>query len=223
MTEAEWLACTNLDTMMAHLQQGAAAVSDRKWRLFAIACARRAWHSLVDVAADRAGIEVAERYVEGQATLEELHRAYEAITEEPFDGDYWDDFSPAAATADYQFLPARDCAWGAANHAFSHPEEGTPFEENVVQCGLLRDILGNPWHRVNFDSAWMTPTVARLAQAAYETRSLPEGALESARLLVLADALEEGGCTDPAILGHLRSPGPHVRGCHVVDLLLGKE
>jgi hypothetical protein len=40
---------------------------------------------------------------------------------------------------------------------------------------------------------------------------------------ILADALEEAGCTDAAILSHLRGPGPHVRGCWVVDLLLGKE
>ena len=43
------------------------------------------------------------------------------------------------------------------------------------------------------------------------------------RLPILADALEEAGCTDAAILGHLRGPGPHVRGCWVIDLLLGKK
>jgi hypothetical protein len=43
------------------------------------------------------------------------------------------------------------------------------------------------------------------------------------RLPVLADALEEAGCTISDILDHCRGPGPHVRGCWVVDLLLGKE
>ena len=43
------------------------------------------------------------------------------------------------------------------------------------------------------------------------------------RLAVLFDALEEAGCDDAEILNHLRSPGPHVRGCWAVDLLLGKE
>jgi hypothetical protein len=47
--------------------------------------------------------------------------------------------------------------------------------------------------------------------------------LDGQRLGVLADALEEAGCTDPALLGHLRDRGLHVRGCHVVDLLLGKS
>jgi hypothetical protein len=43
------------------------------------------------------------------------------------------------------------------------------------------------------------------------------------RLAVLADALEEAGCNDAEILTHLRSPGPHVRGCWALDLILGKQ
>jgi hypothetical protein len=64
--------------------------------------------------------------------------------------------------------------------------------------------------------------VVGLAQAAYEERELHSGALDPARLSVLADALEEAGCTGPDILNHCRRPGVHVRGCWVVDLLLGK-
>jgi hypothetical protein len=71
--------------------------------------------------------------------------------------------------------------------------------------------------------SWNGGTVRHLAQAAYEERSLPSGELDTARLAVLADALEEAGCADAAILSHLRGPGPHVRGCWAVDLLLGKE
>ena len=52
---------------------------------------------------------------------------------------------------------------------------------------------------------------------------MPAGTLDNTRLAVLADALEEAGCTEADILGHLRGPGPHVRGCWVVDLILGKE
>jgi hypothetical protein len=65
--------------------------------------------------------------------------------------------------------------------------------------------------------------VVRLAQAAYEERHLPAGTLDDGRLAVLADALEEAGCTDTDIVGHLRGPGPHVRGCWPVDLCLGKS
>lgn len=98
---------------------------------------------------------------------------------------------------------------------------------------------------------WFTPVVVSLAEAAYAkrqerdcqacrsagTRYVPDpcpdcgntalvarsGHLDPARLAVLADALEEAGCTGDGILSHLRSPGPHVRGCWVVDLILDKS
>ena len=69
----------------------------------------------------------------------------------------------------------------------------------------------------------LTPNVLGLAQTAYEERVLPGGHLDPARLAVLADALEEAGCTDAEILDHLRGPGSHVRGCWALDLVLGKE
>ena len=61
-----------------------------------------------------------------------------------------------------------------------------------------------------------------LAPAAYDDRTLPAGTLDPDRLAVLADALEEAGCDNDDLLSHVRGPGPHVRGCWVVDLLLGK-
>jgi hypothetical protein len=62
-----------------------------------------------------------------------------------------------------------------------------------------------------------------MARAIYAEGRLPEGALDPARLAVLADTLEEAGCANPEILSHLRGAGPHVRGCWPVDLVLGKE
>jgi hypothetical protein len=94
-----------------------------------------------------------------------------------------------------------------------------------ASCSLLRDIAGNHFQQVAPDPAWLSwngNTVVTLAQAAYEERQLPTGVLDGARLAILADALEEAGCTDVAILNHCRGPGPHVRGCWVLDLLLGK-
>ena len=71
--------------------------------------------------------------------------------------------------------------------------------------------------------SYRTPTVNSLVEAAYQERDLPSGHLDPARLAVLSDALEDAGCTDAAILDHLRGPGPHVRGCWALDLLLAKE
>jgi hypothetical protein len=95
------------------------------------------------------------------------------------------------------------------------------------QCELLRCVFGNPFAA---DPAvapsvlrWQGGTVPRLAEAAYMERDLPAGTLDPARLAVLADALEDAGCQDPQILEHLRGEGPHVRGCWVTDLLLGRS
>jgi hypothetical protein len=85
----------------------------------------------------------------------------------------------------------------------------------------LRDVIGNPFRPVPISPDWLTPEVTTLAQAAYDER-LPAGTLALDRLAVLSDALEDAGCDSADLLGHLRTPGPHVRGCWVVDLLLGK-
>jgi hypothetical protein len=89
---------------------------------------------------------------------------------------------------------------------------------------LLLDVFGLfPLRAVCLDPAWLTPTVLALAQAAYDNRILPAGTLDNPHLAVLADALEDAGCTDAEILHHCRQPAEHVRGCWLLDLLLKKE
>jgi hypothetical protein len=80
----------------------------------------------------------------------------------------------------------------------------------------VREIFGNPFHPVSFYPALRTSSAVAIARTAYEERRFED-------LPLLADVLEEAGCTDAAILVHLRGPGPHVRGCWVVDLVLGKK
>jgi hypothetical protein len=94
--------------------------------------------------------------------------------------------------------------------------------ERRLQCGFVRDIF-NPFRPVTIDPAWLTPTVTDLATAGYEERAQPSGELDTARLAVLADALEEAGCDNADLLNHLRAPGPHVRGCWAVDAGLGRS
>jgi hypothetical protein len=91
-------------------------------------------------------------------------------------------------------------------------------DEIRYQCSLLRDIFGNPFRPVAIDPAWLKwndATIPRQAQAIYDERRFAD-------LPILADALEEAGCTNADILEHCRGPGPHVRGCWVVDAMLGK-
>jgi hypothetical protein len=83
-------------------------------------------------------------------------------------------------------------------------------------CILLRDIFGDPFQPVAIAPSWLTPRALKLALGIYEERAFD-------RMPILGDALEEAGCTDEAILDHCRQDREHVRGCWVVDLVLGKE
>ncbi len=75
--------------------------------------------------------------------------------------------------------------------------------------------MGNPFRPVSVIPSWLTATVIGMAQAIYDERDFD-------RLPILADALEEAGCADADLLAHLRSPGPHVRGCWALDLIIDK-
>lgn len=92
---------------------------------------------------------------------------------------------------------------------------------------LVRDIFGNPFKPSKLNPSWLAwndGSISKAAAAAYSEREMPSGHLDNARLAVLADMLEEAGCRDEEVLGHLREPGAvHVRGCWCVDLLTGKE
>jgi hypothetical protein len=84
---------------------------------------------------------------------------------------------------------------------------------------LIRDIWGNPFRRVAIDPSlltWHEGCVMKMAHAIYDERAFD-------RLPILADAMEDAGRSDADLLAHLRIPGQHVRGCWVVDLLLGKS
>ena len=77
-------------------------------------------------------------------------------------------------------------------------------------------MFGNPFRPVTFAPKWRTDTAIALAQTMYDARDF-------AALPILADALQDAGCDDSDILDHCRGPGPHVRGCWVVDVVLGME
>jgi hypothetical protein len=99
-------------------------------------------------------------------------------------------------------LAAREAVWD-------------PSAACADQAALLRDIFGNPFRPATVDEAWLTPAVVSLASDIYEDRTFD-------RLPELADALVAAGCGNVELLAHLRSDGPHVRGCWALDLMLGK-
>jgi hypothetical protein len=125
-----------------------------------------------------------------------------------------ENFIRTASTQCVSNLEAVWWGWDDPNAAAEQAAVETDARNSL--CALIRDIFGNPFHPVSIDPAWLTTNVVALAQAIYEDRAFD-------RLPILADALEDAGCSHPDVLSHCRGPGPHVRGCFTVDLLLGKQ
>jgi hypothetical protein len=222
MTDAEWATCTDPTPMLGFLRQSG-KLSKRKWRLFGVACCHRIRHLLADERSRRA-LGVAERYADGDATDDELDASFEAAFDAGAELAEEKGRDPAAFVAAGRD-PLRAAAWGASSAA--HPDEsaddvafeaadatGTPGEEEA-QCELLRCLFGDPLRSPPVEPPWLTPTVKGLAEGIYR-----DGAF--GRLPILAAALQDAGCDDPAILDHCRPDRTHARGCWVIDLVLGK-
>jgi hypothetical protein len=233
VTEAEWLTCDDPRRMLEALRGRA---SDRKARLFACACCRRIWKRLKD-ARLREAVVAAELFADGLIGVRDLAdagrpvmllmaqtgqataAAVAAASKPPevlgggngwYDAHGWYDVRRTAEVVADLFSgsrppplagQAKPGGWGA---------------ERQAQAGLLRDLFGGSFRPVTTDPSWLTSTVIAMARAIYDTRDF-------SAMSILADALQDAGCDSEDILNHCRSPGPHVRGCWVVDLVLGKK
>lgn len=205
MTEAEWLECKDPATMLEFLQ---GKVSDRKLRLWA--CAYTSW------------------YADGRSYLIDAVRAAERWA----DGDPHVDLGPHA-----QFYVCFPSAWqaareGAAGSVANWADSSHKRRATRLLLDNLRCVFDNPFRPATYNPEWRTSTAAGLAREMYESRDF-------SAMPILADALQDAGCDDPEILAHCRLDdvglysadvnvpfrigGPHVRGCWVVDLVLGKE
>jgi hypothetical protein len=214
MTEAEWLGCTDPEPMLEYLRN---KTSDRKLRLFAVACCRRASEM-----ASFGVVSLAERAADGLATDDELANA-RSEAERGFElalGQFSYVPPPQHLHADGAAVAVTSSsAWEAAEASAAELAALVGGGEPAAQAILLRDLFGNPFRPASIDPTWLAwnaGTVVKLAQAIYDERRFGD-------LPILADAMEEAGCSDQDILAHCRSEEPHVRGCWVVDLLLGKE
>jgi hypothetical protein len=182
-------------------------------------------------------IEVAERYADGLASQQEKsdahRRAYEVWDTAPQPHEAAADAANVARRFLYDQGETAEMMVGAAGSRAARlagvsgkkAEAARREAERAMESRirrLINEVHGNPFRPVTLDPAWRSPAVAALARAAYEERLMPAGELDPSRLRVLSDAVAEAGCADPEILGHLRGPGPHIRGCWAVDLLLGK-
>lgn len=201
MTEAEWLAATD-PTPLFELVRGTA--SDRKLRLFHCAIRRWSWDFIPD--SSKAGIEASEHFADGIVSQEVLSAALRRAEAEA-------STIPRGMqrTHAYQALGAMELEMQP------YPIAGfwTGEEEESAACPLHRCIFGNPFRPVSLDQESRTSTAVAIAQSMYDSRDFSP-------MPLLADALQDAGCENEDILNHCRSGGPHVRGCWVVDLILGK-
>lgn len=223
MTEAEWLACDD-PTAMLPLLRGKG--DERKLRLFAVACCRELWNDIHDERCRRA-VEFAERHADGCADDLELHDADRAVSalHPPEERDH---LTPAERAAVCITTPGAARAAELVLGSCSRGDYDIPFRilmwwrqkrrMRLFQLRVLRDLVGPiPFRPVALDPAWLTSDVLALAKGIYDDRAFD-------RIPILADALQDAGCACEDVLSHCRDAhATHVRGCWVLDLLLGKS
>ncbi len=176
-------------------------MSRRKLMLFGVACVNRCGRELPDVCRDV--LAVAERYADGQATRGDLAAAEGRI-------DAWLRTARQGSPPWHVGSVVASIVGGAPVFTGTIPLQLDPPRE------LLFELVSEPFRPVTVSPSWLTPQVRALAETAYEQRDF-------AILPVLADALEEAGCTEARLLGHCRGKNQHVPGCWVLDLVLAKE
>jgi hypothetical protein len=222
MTEAEWLKCSDPTAMLAQLRDKA---SERKLRLYTCAHCRLVWHWLIEERS-RSAVEVAEHYADGLITEEDREVAFrEACTasiavrrcpeksdtilrlRQPRDPDR---LYRAA------FFAAFAAGSGVGNITAQIRGDNAHLVGKVTRSRLLHCIFGNPFRPASIKPPWLTTNIILQAQSIYDGRSF--NCLPS-----LANSLDENGCDNKDMLSHCRSLEPHVRGCWVVDLALGKN
>jgi hypothetical protein len=231
MTASEWLTSSDPESMLKMILADA---SERQLRLFACACARYHWSDF-DHARSREAIEVTERFADGLATEREHQSASnaaravaKAITWTISEG--W--YNPRGRLSSLRAL-ARDASQRRIKNsitqavrvtlqlAYFDGKHGASMARlKELLCCYLRDIFSSQVAHIHPPDAIVLArndhAVRHVAQSIYEDRDF-------ARMPILGDALEDAGCDEEAILAHCRGAGPHVRGCWVLDLILGKN
>ena len=235
MTETEWFASTDVRALSRLLDPH---LTERRLRLFACHCLRSLGNVLPQES--DASLKVVERALDKQIRWNEAksrviqHTTPRAPTwANPNPIEFGHVFRlpslliaprPAEAAAQLAAFcamhPNRPPLWegwrGALDdryYAGEHPEFQSVDTSQFLPA--FHDIVGNPFGLIQFERRWRTSTAVGLAQGMHDARDF-------AAMPILADALQDAGCEDDAILTHCRGDGPHVRGCWVVDLVLGK-
>jgi carbon storage regulator CsrA len=208
--EQEWLRGERAWELLWFVRE---RTSERKWWLLALAawqtgCFRATRKLATSRSRDTAGYQALRRRAEGDRSAEVVGLCSPfrdwLITSAVAEGDV----ERAACIRDAYSGLSPQAAYELAREAVSFlQDKGGP---------ILHELFGNPFRPVRIASVWRTPDVLTLA-----------GAMEVSddfdAMPALADALEEAGCIDPAVLGHCRQAEPHAAGCWLIDAILGRE
>ena len=221
MNQYDWYACGAKKPMLCYLREKG-LLSPRKQVLLAYA-------SIGPAASQDPYYELAARFVDGKASQTEIEASLLALEREQDADPNFRDYCHNTH-ADDVFLHrnllqiARGQAnildidtGGLASNPFSPSEFSSP--QFGVGVFLIHELFGDPFRTVGVNPAWLSwneGAIVHLAQEMYE-------ATDFRRMPALADALQKAGCDDVTILHHCRGSLVHVRGCWVLDLLLGKE
>ena len=234
MTEAEWLTSEDPSVTDESIWAG---FTERKLRLAACGCCRASWGAMPDPRS-RAAVEVSERFADGRADADELRAAaWRAAGAEYAVDEKEERYRREQKGIRAGWLGAEDAvefptvtepgrvramlaeARAAASAAALAAGSPLAFFHEVPKWlqpfSVIRDVLGNPFRPLAFSPDWRTPTAVALGRQMYEGRDF-------SAMPILADALQDAGCENPDVLDHCRGPGPHARGCWVVDLVLGQ-
>jgi len=239
MTESEWLNATRLNTEhFRHPRE----LSERKRRLFTCACCRHVWEHFVDPRS-RSAVEFVEdrvdRPLKGRRFRGKVGKASQQAHDEISIRLRSEGHSAEQSDRSYQQLfaamIAEECVLGKSTDRARiigdytarililnrKSTERTDLEivlreSSLEVLQLFQDIEGNPFRPIEFDPRWRTSDVVGLARGIYEERAFE-------RMPILADALMDAGCENSEIIAHCRGSGPHVRGCWLMDMILGKE
>jgi len=228
MTEQEWLECAEPGKMLEFLRGKA---SERKLRLFAVACCRWAWQFLSEESS-REAVRVAELFADGLASDMELTKVQEAasqaelavwdeLEEGNFERVVYDNHDAAVSAEQVAFINLfeHDSSVGGSHAASVVYATHSAFTRATLdeeparrhQVALLHHIFGNPFRPYPAPTHWPSTDV-QLADALYNGEDC---------CLALHDALLEAG--QPDLADHFRQEHSHPKGCWVLDLLLGKE
>src|SRR5262245_46829571 len=211
MTPDAWDRASDISQMIAFLGSEERGLA-RKRRLYLVALCRHFWQQL-DAPTGRAAIDAAEAFADGRLSVDELRGAHATHLQ--------GHLSYVIERGGKRSIRTRGgllsgCALTAADPTVCQLVPTWHRSVARVAADLLRDIFGHRVRPPGESARWQTADVLGVARGIYEEKAFD-------RLPVLGDALMDAGCAAEAVLAHCQSAGPHVRGCWVVDWVLGKE